>query len=231
MIEKIKKDFLKLKNPNKIKIFLKFFKTGKGQYGEGDVFLGIAIPPLRELAKKYSDLKISDIRKLLNSEIHEHRTMALFVLIDQYQKSDLKTKETIVNFYLKNIKNINNWDLVDMSASKILGDYLQDKDKSVLYKLAKSNNLWERRIAMISTYTFIKNKQFKDSLKIAELLLKDNHDLIHKATGWMLREIGKIDQEIEEVFLEKHYKIMPRTMLRYSIERFSENKRKYYLKK
>jgi len=231
MIKEIKKDFIKLENPTKAQILSGFFKTGKGQYGEGDVFLGITVPLQRKLAGKYLNLKMSDIQKLLNSKIHEHRLTALFILIAQYQKSNLETKEKIVNFYLKNLKNINNWDLVDLSAPKILGHYLQDKDKSLLYELAKSNNLWKKRISIFTTYTFIKNKQFDNTLKIAELLLNDKHDLIHKAVGWMLREIGKIDQKTEEIFLKKYYKIMPRTMLRYAIEKFPEEKRKYYLKK
>ena len=231
MIKEIERDFIKLKNPAKAKILSGFFKTGKGQYGEGEIFFGITVPLQRKLAHKYLDLNISNIQKLLSSKIHEHRLTALFILIEQYKKSDLKTKKRIANFYLKNLNNINNWDLVDLSAPKILGDYLQDKDKSILYKLVKSNNLWKRRTAILTTYTFIKNKQFDDALKISELFLNDKHDLIHKAVGWMLREIGKIDQEIEEIFLKKHYRVMPRTMLRYSIERFSEKKRRYYLKK
>ena len=231
MIDRIKKDFIKLKNPTKAKILSGFFKTGKGQYGEGDLFLGITVPLQRKLAQKYLTLSQSNIQKLLDSEIHEHRLTALFILIKRYQQSDIKIKKEIVDFYLKNLNSINNWDLVDLSAPKILGDFFQDKDKSVLYKLAQSNNLWKRRIAILATYTFIKNKQFDDTLKIAELLLEDKHDLIHKAVGWMLREVGKKDQKVEEVFLKKYYKIMPRTMLRYSIERFPEKKRKYYLKK
>jgi len=231
MIKKIEKDFAKLKNPAKAIILSGFFKTGKGQYGEGDIFLGITVPLQRKLAHEYLDLKMSSLQKLLNSKIHEYRLTALFVLLQRYLRADLETKEKIVKFYLKNLKNINNWDLVDLSAPKILGDYLLDKDRSFLYKMSKSNNLWERRIAIVTTYTFIKNEQYDDTLKIAKLLIKDQHDLIHKAVGWMLREVGKKDQKIEEVFLEKHYKIMPRTMLRYSIEKFSEEKRKYYLKK
>ena len=231
MVGKIKKDFIKLKNPIKAKILSGFFKTGKGQYGEGDIFLGITVPLQRKLAQKYLTLSQSDIQKLLDSKIHEHRLTALFILIKRYQQSDLKAKKEIVDFYLKNLNNINNWDLIDLSAPKILGDYFQDKDKSVLYKLAQSNNLWKRRISILATYTFIKNKQFDDTLKISELLLGDKQDLIHKAVGWMLREVGKKDQKVEEIFLKKYYKIMPRTMLRYSIERFPEKKRRYYLKK
>ena len=231
MIKKLEEDFIRLKNPAKAKILSGFFKTGKGQYGEGDIFLGITVPLQRKLAHKYPDLKMSSLQKLLNSKTHEYRLTALLILIQQYLKADLETKEKIVDFYLKNLNNINNWDLVDLSAPKIFGDYLLDKDRSLLRRMSKSNNLWERRIAIVTTYTFIKNEQYDDTLKIAKLLIKDPHDLIHKAVGWMLREVGKKDQKIEEVFLEKYYKIMPRTMLRYSIEKFSEEKRRYYLKK
>ena len=222
----IKQDLQKLKDPEKAEILSRFFKTGKGEYGEGDIFLGIKVPEQRKIAKNYN-LSLKEIQELLSSNIHEYRLTALFILISKYKKSD---KKQIVNFYLKNTKNINNWDLVDISAPKILGDYLLDKDKSVLYNLAKSNNLWERRIAILSTFTFIRNNQFEDTLNISEILLNDKHDLIHKAVGWMLREIGKKDQEIEENFLDKHYKNMPRTMLRYAIEKFEENKRKFYFK-
>jgi 3-methyladenine DNA glycosylase AlkD len=231
MLNQIKTDLKNLRNPEKAKVLQKFFKTGKNQYGEGDIFLGINVPEQRKIAKKYSDLTLKELKKLLSSKIHEHRLTSLLILIIKFNKTDEHGKKEIVNFYLNNTNYINNWDLVDLSADKILGKYLLDKDKSILYKLAKSDNLWERRIAIISTFAFIKNNNFKDTLKIAELLLEDDHDLIHKAVGWMLREIGKRDQKIEEIFLKKHYKKMPRTMLRYAIERFDENKRKFYLKK
>jgi 3-methyladenine DNA glycosylase AlkD len=231
MLNQIKKDLQKLKNPQKAKILARFFKTGKGEYGEGDVFLGITVPQQRKVAKKYPDLTLKQLQNLLSSKIHEHRLTALFVLISKYRKADEKDKKEIFNFYLQNTKNINNWDLVDSSAPYILGDYLLEKNKTILYKLAKSNNLWERRIAIMATFEFIKNNRFQDTLKIAKILLKDKHDLIHKAAGWMLREVGKKDQPTEEQFLKKHYQQMPRTMLRYAIEKFPEKKRKFYLKK
>ncbi|MCK5107563.1 MAG: DNA alkylation repair protein [Nanoarchaeota archaeon] len=230
MLLKLKKDLNNLGNKKKKEILQRFFKTGKGQYGEGDIFLGITVPEQRTIAKKYSNLSFKDLQSLLNTKIHEYRLTALLILCEQYSKSDEKSKKQIYNFYLKNTRNINNWDLVDLSGHKILGAHLFDKDKNILYKLAKSKDLWERRISMLSTYYFIRNNQFTDSFKIAEILLNDKHDLIHKVVGWMLREIGKIDQPAEEKFLKKHYKTMPRTMLRYSIEKFEESKRKKYLK-
>lgn len=226
----IEKDLYKLRNPKKAEILSRFFKTGKGKYGEGDHFLGIVVPNQRKIAKKYYNLSLKDIQKLLLSKIHEYRLTSLFILIAKYKKSNELERKKLFNFYLKNTKNINNWDLVDLSAPNIIGNYLLNKDKTILYKLAKSKSLWKKRIAILSTFTFIKNNQFKDALKIAELLLKDTHDLIHKAVGWMLREIGKRDQKIEERFLKKYYKTMPRTMLRYSIEKFNDKKREYYLK-
>jgi len=227
MLNQLKEDLLKLGNSEKAKILSRFFKTGKGEYGDGDVFLGIKVPEQRKVAKKYLNLSLEDIQKLLSSEVHEHRLTSLFILIDKYKKSD--DKKEIFDFYLKNTKKINNWDLVDLSAGNVLGNYLLEKDKSILYELAKSDNLWEKRIAIISTFAFIRDNKFEDTLKISELLLNDKHDLIHKAVGWMLREIGKRDQEVEEGFLKKYYKKMPRTMLRYSIEKFDEDKRKGYL--
>ena len=227
----LKKDLLQLSNPEKAKKLSGFFKTGKGQYGEGDLFLGIPVPEQRKIAKKYVDLSSNDIQKLLNSKTHEHRLTALLVLIFKYKKAENSGKEQIFNFYLKNTKNINNWDLVDLSAPKIIGDYLVNKDKLILYELAKSNNLWERRISILSTFKFIANNDFKDALKISELLLHDRHDLIHKAVGWALREIGKRNQEVEERFLTKYCTQMPRTMLRYAIEKFDETKRKFFLNK
>ena len=215
------------------KILSRFFKTGKGEYGEGDIFLGIKTQIKRQVAKKYKDLKIKQVEKLLQSRFHDYRSTALVILTLKFQKSDDNLKKQIFNLYLKNTKYINNWDLVDVSAPKIIGDYLIDKPqkRKILYKLAKSNNLWEKRISILSTYAFIKNNQFNDTLKISRIVLRDEHDLIHKAVGWMLRELGKKDQKIEEKFLQKHYQTMPRTMLRYAIEKFPEKKRKFYLKK
>ena len=226
MLSRFKKE-LKIKaNSKKAKILQRFFKTGPGEYGEGDIFLGIVSSDIKEIAKKYNKLNTKEILKLLHSKIHEERVAALRIMIDKFQKGEQKK---IYNLYLENTKYINNWDLVDLSAHKIIGEYLLNKPKSILYKLAKSKNIWEKRISVISTFTFIRNNEFSETLKIAELLLKDKHDLIHKAVGWMLREVGKRDLNIEEEFLKKYYKKMPRTMLRYAIERFPEKKRKYYL--
>jgi len=220
----------RLSNPKQKEILQRFFKTGKGEYGEGDIFLGIKVPVQRQVAKRYSDLSLKDLQLLLKSKIHEHRMVAIFILVRRFEKGDKQQRRKIFNLYLKNTKNINNWDLVDLSAPNIVGYYLLDKSRKILYKLAKSKLLWERRIAMLATFTFIRQNDFKDTYKLAEALLSDKHDLMHKAVGWMLREIGKRNQAVEEQFLSKHYKKMPRTMLRYSIERFSEKKRKSYLK-
>jgi 3-methyladenine DNA glycosylase AlkD len=227
----LKSDLQKLANPEKAEILARFFKTGQGQYGEGDIFLGIVVPAQRKVAKTYSDLSLKDIDRLLSSKIHEHRLVALLILVDKYNKADADSREKIIDFYMKHTRQINNWDLVDLSAGNILGDYLVDKDRSVLYRLAGSRNLWERRIAIMSTFPFIRNNDFADTLRITELFLNDTHDLIHKASGWMLREVGKRDLRIEEAFLDSHYDKMPRTMLRYAIERFEEKRRRYYLGK
>ncbi len=229
--EDVIKDLNKLKNSEKEKVFLNFFKTGKGQYGEGDKFLGISVPEQRKFAVKHKNLPLAEVQKLLNSKIHEHRFTALEILVMQYDASDPKSKEKIIKFYLKNTKNINNWDLVDTSAPYILGDHLLDKDRSVLYRLAKSKSLWERRISIVSTFAFIKEKDLKDTVKISEILLSDSHDLIQKAVGWMLREAGKKDLKTLLSFLDKHYKKMPRTMLRYSLEKLNQKQKKFYMAK
>ncbi len=233
LLSQIQEEIKKSANPEKAKVLQRFFKTGKGQYGEGDIFLGITVPESRKIAIKFKDLTLESVEILLQSKIHEERLIALLLLVHNYNTAqkdkDEKKKEEIYNFYLKSTKYINNWDLVDLTADKILGHYLIDKDKSILYDLAKSDNIWERRIAIISTFHFIKNNQFSDTLNISLLLLKNKHDLIHKAAGWMLREIGKRDISVLKNFLNKHYKDMPRTSLRYAIERFPEDKRKTYL--
>lgn len=229
MLQKLTKELTSLKNEEKIPIYQNFFKTGKGQYGEGDIFYGLTVPQQRKLAKKYKDIPLNDVKKLLNHKVHEFRLTGTLILVHKYETSD--NKEEIFNFYLNNTDGINNWDLVDISADKILGAHLINKDKSLLYNFTKSDNLWERRMAIIATFYFIKNNKFQDTLKISKLLLNDKHDLIHKAVGWMLREVGKRDQKTEEKFLNKHYREMPRTMLRYSIERLEESKRKHYMKK
>jgi len=228
MIQEIKNDLDKLKNPKKAKILQRFFKTKKGEYGEGDIFLGIVVPEQRFVARKYKDAPLSIIAKLIESKIHEHRFVGLLILVEQFKKTDELYRKKIFDFYIKNAKKVNNWDLVDLSAPCI-GEYLLDKDTTLLVRLAKSKNLWERRISIMFTYAFIRENKFNETLKIAELLIQDEHDLIHKAVGWMLREVGERDQEAEEKFLKKHYKNMPRTMLRYAIEKFEEKKRKTYL--
>ncbi|MCK5466288.1 DNA alkylation repair protein [Candidatus Parcubacteria bacterium] len=230
-LTQLKKELKELSNPKQAEILQRFFKTGKGEYGEGDIFLGVKVPEQRKVVGKFEDLSLENLEKLLNSKVHEYRMSALFVLVKRYEKGDEREKNKIFKLYLKNTKNINNWDLVDISAPKIMGEYLLNKPRNVLYKLAKSDNLWERRIAIISTFAFIRNNEFDDTLKIAKILLNDKHDLIHKAVGWMLREVGKRDQKTEEEFLKKHYSKMPRVMLRYAIERFEEKKRKFYLSK
>jgi len=233
-MKKLKDELKKHADFKKAKLLQRFFKTGKGEYGEGDVFLGIVVPKQREIVKKFGDnLSIAHVQKLLNSKIHEERLIGLLILVSRYKKSSEKEKKFIFDLYLANSKKINNWDLVDLSAPNIVGDFLVDKkqEREILYKLAKSENLWEKRISIISCFAFIRNNEFKDALAIAEILLNDKHDLIHKAVGWMLREVGKRNQKVEEDFLQenKKYKQMPRTMLRYAIERFEEGLRKKYL--
>lgn len=229
-LEELRQTIKKSANPAQAKILSRFFKTGRGEYGEGDEFLGIKVPISRSIAKQFKDLTLTEIQELLNSPIHEERLIALFILIEHFKKADEHTKKIIFNFYLRNTKRVNNWDLVDISAERIIGVYLLDKDNNVLFKLARSKNLWEKRIAIMSTFHFIKNGNYETTLAIADMLLKDEHDLIHKAVGWMLREIGNRNLKVEETYLEKHYKIMPRTMLRYAIEKFPEKIRQAYLK-
>jgi 3-methyladenine DNA glycosylase AlkD len=224
-------DLEKMKNPAKAKVLAGFFKTGKGEYGEGGIFWGITVPRQRVVAQKYfQKISFADLRYLLKQSVHELRFSAIVALVMKYQKGDAKEKERVAKFYLKNLKGINNWDLVDLSAPQILGDYLFKRDKVVLYGLARSKNLWERRIAMLSTFGFIKRNDFRDALKIAEILLFDKHDLIHKAVGWMLREVGKRNKEVEIDFLDKYAMRMPRTALRYAIEKFFQREREKYLK-
>jgi 3-methyladenine DNA glycosylase AlkD len=228
-LAEIRKEIKKQANPKQAVILQRFFKTGKGEYGEDDIFYGIKVPEQRTIARKFKDLAFEDIKVLISFKVHEERLIAAFILVDQYKSGDEKKKKEVFNFYIKNRKGINNWDLVDLSAPKIVGMYLLDKEKDLLYKYARSKDLWEKRIAILSTYTFIREHFFEDTLNISEILLNDKHDLIHKAAGWMLREIGNRDMEAEEQFLRKHYKSMPRTMLRYAIEKFPEKKRKDYL--
>jgi len=263
-------------NPKKAKLLQRYFKTGKGEYGEGDIFWGIAVPEIRKITRKYSDLKLKEISELLKSKIHEERLSALLILVEQFQQFlrgvvlqhntmlkhsamarhsarrhgvvinhhttiSERVKKQISDFYLRNTKYINNWDLVDLSAPKIVGEYLMRPEitnstrmsrinTNILYKLAKSKNLWERRIAVLATFAFIRENKFSDSLKIAEMLLNDKEDLIHKAVGWMLREVGKRSVKTLEKFLKKHASKMPRVMLGYAMERLAEGERTWYLK-
>lgn len=208
----------------------RFFKTGPGEYGEGDLFIGVKVPDTRKVCREFKDLPLMEIQKLLNSPIHEHRLGAVILLVNQFGKN----KEEVFNFYLKNVyKNrVNNWDIVDSSAHQIVGGYLMNKSHDLLFDLANSDNLWQRRVAVLATFHFIKNGEATTALVIAERLLSDDQDLIHKAVGWMLREIGKqIGEDILLDFLNKHVTEMPRTMLRYSIEKLPEHTRQYYLKK
>ncbi|MFC1625083.1 DNA alkylation repair protein [Patescibacteria group bacterium] len=230
-ISELKKELKKHSNKRDAAISQRFFKTGKGEYGEGDIFLGIKTAVTKEIAKKYMDISLTENEKLLQSNIHTHRGVALRILIHKFEKADEKLRNEIYKLYLRNTKYINNWDLVDISAPNIVGVYLLDKDRKILYKLARSKDLWEKRISILSTYTFIRNNDYKDTLKISEILLNDDHDLIHKAVGWMLREVGNRNRKVEEKFLDKYTLKMPRTMLRYAIEKFPEPKRQYYLKK
>lgn len=225
----LKKELNLLKDRNQAKILKRFFKTGKGEYGEGDIFLGIKVPIQRVIAKKYIKLSLRNIQILLKSKIHEHRLVALIIMTKQYKMGDEKKETALFRLYIKNYKNIDNWDLVDLSAPHIVGAYLLNRSKKILYDFARSTDLWKKRIAIISTLAFIRSNKFDDTLHLAEILLDDTHDLIHKAVGWMLREVGKRDQTKEEQFLKRYYKKMPRTMLRYAIERFPEMRRKAYL--
>ncbi|MEW6561627.1 MAG: DNA alkylation repair protein [Pseudomonadota bacterium] len=218
-----------LANPAQAKILQGFFKTGPGEYGEGDVFLGIKVPQLRALAKTLRGTPLPVIENLLQDEVHEQRVLALLLLMDYYARGDSAAQSSAYHLYLDRTAYINNWDLVDISAPHIVGHYLAERPRAPLYNLVQSESLWERRIAIIATFHFIRLNQFDDTLRLSEQLLGDNHDLIHKAVGWMLREVGKRDQTVEEAFLLPRYRSMPRTMLRYAIERFPEPRRKGYL--
>ena len=228
---RIKNDLQTLADPEKAKVMQRFFKTGPGQYGEGDIFLGVTVPDSRKLAKKYSNIGLEEVKVLLGSAVHEERMVAILILVQKYKDAAGDGKAEIARFYLDNLKSVNNWDLVDLSAPSILGSFLMENDRSVLYRLARSSNVWERRIAIVSTLQFIRSGEFSDTLKIVQVLLNDDHDLMHKAAGWMLREVGKRNASVEEAFLEKHCRNMPRTMLRYAIERFSEKKRMSYMRR
>jgi len=225
--DKITKQLKALGNKTAAEHAQGFFKTGPGQYGEGDIFLGIRVPVLHKLAKEHRDIALDDAVELLQSPLHEVRLLALFIMVLQYKRGG--NEAAIYRAYLANTNRINNWDLVDGSAADIVGAYLFERERKPLYRLAKSKSLWERRISIIATFYFIRRNQFDDTLVIADLLLNDKEDLMHKAVGWMLREVGKRDLKVEEEFLILRYKKMPRTMLRYAIERFPEPKRLAYL--
>ena len=226
----IQKQLKKIANPEHAAISQRFFKTGPGEYGEGDIFIGIRVPVLRKLVKEFKDLPFREIEILLRSPIHEERLLAILLFVWIFKKGDDEVKKDSYDLYLKSTDFVNNWDLVDASAEHIVGAYLMEKNKRPLYRLAQSKELWERRISIMATFHFVKHHEFSETIKICSMLLSDRHDLIHKATGWMLREIGKRDLKIEENYLKTHYKKMPRTMLRYAIEKFPEIKRQRYLK-
>lgn len=219
--------------PEKAAFFPRFFKTGKGEYGEGDRFLGVTVPVQRIIAKKYwKDLPTQELENMIKSPFHEVRLTSILILVLKYQKAPNETEKKLwVDFYLRNRSWVNNWDLVDSSAHLILGDYLFDKDRNILYDLAKSGILWDQRIGIMSTFYFIRKKDFGDTLKIAEILLQHPHDLIQKAVGWMIREVGNRDFETANQFLLKHYQSMPRTMLRYAIEKFDQDTKEFFMKK
>ena len=230
MIKQIMKKLRELSDSDIAAHSQRFFKTGKGEYGEGDKFLGIRVPTIRKCVREYRAISLEDTLKLLKSSFHEARLLALLILVAKYSSTNGSTEQdAIYRSYLNHTKFINNWDLVDCSAEYIVGAHLFFKDRKPIYRLVRSRNLWERRIGVMSTFHFIKREDFSETLAIAELLLYDKEDLIHKAVGWMLREVGKRNRNVEEKFLAKHYKEMPRTMLRYAIEKLPESERLAYL--
>lgn len=219
-----------LGDPDRARHHLRFFRTGPGEYGEGDRFLGVRVPMVRRLVRELRGLSLDDLRDLLNSQWHEARLFALLALVDAFSRGTENSREEIYRLYMSHTRRVNNWDLVDSSAAQVVGAYLFEKDRTPLYHLAVSPSLWERRIAVIATFHFIRLQDFNDTLAIAALLLGDREDLIHKATGWMLREVGKRNRAVEEEFLNTHCRVMPRTMLRYAIEKFPPHLRQWYLR-
>jgi 3-methyladenine DNA glycosylase AlkD len=228
-VSRVIADMKALADPVRAAHSQKFFRTAPGQYGAGDRFLGLRVPQVRKVAARYRDLDQQDVEQLLCNQFHEIRLLALVILVTQFKKADTAGQKAIFDLYMHNRRWINNWDLVDLSAPTIVGGWLQPRSRKILYRLARSATLWDRRISVLATFWFIRNGEFTDALAVAELLLQDKEDLLHKAVGWMLREIGKRDQSIEEQFLHKHYKTMPRTMLRYAIEKFPASLRQRYL--
>jgi 3-methyladenine DNA glycosylase AlkD len=236
MMNKVLKEINLYKDPLRAKLLARYFKTEKGQYGFGDIFAGLTVPMSRSIASKYKDLPLKEISFLIKNKIHEARLIALFILMHKYKNGTQNEKEKVVKFYLKNTKYINNWDLVDLPCCHILGDYLYNYSRKpgfrdTLFKLARSQNLWEQRIAMVSTLVFVKNGDMKWTIKLAKIFLSHDHDLMHKACGWALREVGKRNPSELRKFLDANLSKMPRTMLRYAIEKFPENIRKEYLRK
>ena len=229
-VEEVHRHLKELADPAIARHSRRFFKTGRGEYGEGDMFLGIRVPVLRGLVRQYRAMSLDEIQKLLGSPFHEERLLALLLLVKKYESGDEDERHEVYRLYFDNLRFVNNWDLVDSSAPYIVGHWLLEKDKKPLYVLAGSDRLWERRVAILSTFYFIRKERFDDTLAISLLLIHDSEDLIHKAVGWMLREVGKRDTGRLRDFLKKHYNEMPRTMLRYAIERLPENERKRYLK-
>lgn len=226
-LRELRSDLRKFADPAKAKTLQRFFKTGEGEYGEGDIFLGATVPDSRKVAKGHSGLRMWEVEELLKSPVHEERLVAILILVEKFEAGE---REKVAEFYLRHARKVNNWDLVDLSAYKILGErVMETRDSSVLYRLAESENLWERRMAIVSTFAFIRRGVFRDTLKIAEMLLQDRHDLMHKAVGWMLREVGKRDEKALEGFLDRHAAGMPRTALRYAVERIPEARRKVYM--
>lgn len=229
-LRQLKKQIKALADPDQAAQLQRFFKTGPGGYGEGDRFLGLRMPQLRKLIRGHLEMPLKEVAQLLHSPIHEHRMAALLILTHRYSKAPMEQQVEIYRFYMGNTGWINNWDLVDVTVPHIVGAHLMTRSRKVLYRLAKSENLWERRISIIATLHFIRQEQFEETLNIAALLLDDGHDLIHKAVGWMLREVGKRDLKAMEDFLLPRYQRMPRTMLRFAIEKLPEPRRRAYLK-
>lgn len=227
----VRRELARHADPAKAAFFVRYFKAGPGEYAEGDRFIGITVPIARRVAKAFWTLPRTEVLKLLRSRVHEERLVALLILEQQFirARSDMKRREAIVKTYLANLKYVNHWDLVDCSSRTILGEFLQDRDRSVLYKLAESRNMWRRRVAIVSTWTFIRRGDCEDAIRLCRKLLKDPEDLIHKATGWMLREVGDRNPQVLQRFLDQHASVMPRTMLRYAIEKFSPELRRQYM--
>ncbi len=232
--EQVIHDLQQAAKPEKAGHQQRFFKTGAGEYGEGDQFIGVPLPVQRQIAKKYRDLPADELARLLTSKIHEHRQTALLIMVESYKlkKSSEQRRNELVQLYLDHLDYVNNWDLVDCSAHYILGPWMlqEPEQKQLLYRLAESDNLWKQRVAIMTTFAFIRAGEYEDTLKIADILLDHEHDLIHKAVGWMLREVGNRNRQVEEEFLRSRYRDMPRTMLRYAIEKFPEELRQDYLK-